>query len=162
MKRLLMILLLMSPLGAEALTLGEAQTEAHQWVVPRQTAILDRVETCVTEGNERLCHTAWAASVTPNTAPADAQLATVTLDDPGRQASTVCGTCFTGQGTFAAAAIAIPATAPINARLSILKGVGGRGVELTIEIQYDGTKYRRTYARGIGTARPWAEVVVIP
>lgn len=157
----LLLLLLAVPAGA--ITLGEATTEAHQWVVARQDAILSRIETCITEGSPRLCHTAWAASTTANTVAADSALATTTLDDPGRQLVTGCGTCFDpSQGTFAAAGIAIPATAPLNAKINIARGPGGWGVQLVVRIKYEGTEYERGYGRGIFESFAWREVVVAP
>jgi len=147
---------------ASAITLGEATTEAHQWVLARQEAILDRVETCIVESTSKPkaseCHPAWVASVLPNTDPADSQLATVTFDDPGRRASTVCGDCFTGQGTYAQAGINIPATGPLNAKLNVSKAPAGWGVQLVIRIMYDGTIYERGYGRGVFAGFTWREV----
>ena len=143
--------------SAWAITLQEAQTEAHNWIVARQDAILDRVETCIGE-NPRKCHTAWAATTTPNTAPTDSQLATVTLDDPGRLYSTSCGNCYVDEGTFAQAGINIPATAPINAKLNIARNKQGWGVQLVIRIRYDGVLYERGYGRGIFEGFAWRQV----
>lgn len=142
-----------------AITLEEAQTEAHQWIVARQDVILNRVETCITE-NPYKCHTAWAASVTPNTDPADANLATVTLDDPGFLVTTSCGSCYINLGTFAQASINIPATAPINARVNIAGPIKGGiwGQQIVIRIRYDGVLYERGYGRGIFSGFAWREV----
>ena len=146
--------LMLVPTLSHAITPAQAKAEAEAWVLSRQEAILDRVMTCITE-NPYLCHTAWAASTTPNTAPSDSALATVTLDDPGRL--DVCG-APTGEGTFSAAGIAIPATAPINAKLNIAKGPGGWGAQLVIEVKYDGVLYQRAYGRGIFEGFDWTEV----
>jgi hypothetical protein len=154
----LLLALLASPAAAQ-ITLQEAQAEAHQWIIARQDTILDRIQTCIVEGNPRVCHTAFAASVTANTDPSDSALATITLDDPGQPVSTLCGDCFDPtKGTFAIAGIAIPATAPVNARVDIARSKQGWGVQVVIRIRYDGVLYERGYARGILEGFPWTEV----
>jgi len=154
---ILVLLALACP--ASAITANQARAEAEAWVAARQDVILDRVITCITEGDPSLCHTAWAASVTPNTAPAASALATVTLDDPGRQLVTGCGTCFDPtQGTFAAAGISIPATAPVNAKLNVARGPGGWGAQLVIRVRYDGVLYERGYGKGIFSGFDWQAV----
>jgi len=168
LRSLLAAFVLLIATSANAITLEEAQQAAHQWVVARQDVIMNRVEDCITEGNPRPCHTGWAASVVPNTAPADSSLATVTLDDPGHIQVTCCGTCPLGTGSFAQAGIAIPATAPLNAKLDIAgSGPGVRdpetgtfnwGVQLRIRIRYDGILYERGYGKGFFSGFPWREV----
>lgn len=144
---------------AHAITAAQAAAEAEAWVASRQDVILDRVITCITEGDPSLCHTAWAASITPNTAPTDSALATVTLDDPGRLLVTGCGTCYDPtQGTFAEAGIAIPATAPINAKLNVARGPGGWGAQLVIRIRFNLVLYERAYGKGIFDGFDWREV----
>jgi len=143
---------------AQAITLEEAQDQASAWVEARKEVINDRVMACISEGNPRLCHTAWAASVLPNTDPLDAQLATVTLDDPGRYVSGPCASCFTGEGTFAAAGIAIPGTAPMNAKINIQRAPNGWGVQLVVRVQYDGTIYEKGYGRGTFSGFAWHAV----
>jgi hypothetical protein len=159
----IVLTLALLPALSHAITLEEAQAEADAWVGPRLSVIRDRVIACVQEGDPSICHTAWAASVTPNTDPVDASLATVTLDDPGRNADTVCGSCFTGEGTYAGAGIAIPATAPVNAKVNIFfppdRVWSG---QLVIEIQYNGTLYQRGYGGGGAPSFGWQEVVTIP
>lgn len=147
-----------------AITLEEAQSEAHTWTVTRQDAIQNRVDDCIAEGNPRICHTAWAASVLPNTAPADSALATVTLDDPGRYMTTPCGDCYdSNSGTFALAGISIPATAPLNAKINIAGSESQTwGVQLVIRIQFDGTVYERGYGRGIFSGFAWRELETGP
>lgn len=151
--------LLLLPTVAQAqITLQQATQQAHDWVIARQDAILNRVEECITE-NPRLCHTAWAASVIPNTLPSASELATVTLDDPGRLASTSCGDCYIDEGKFAQAGINIPATAPVNAKLNIAGPTDqGWGVQLVIRIRYDGVLYERGYGRGIFDGFAWRVV----
>ena len=161
MRRILLALcfVLIAPHASWAISAAQARAEAEAWVAARQDVILDRVITCITEGDPSLCHTAWAASVTPNTAPADSALATVTLDDPGRQVVTSCGTCFVpSDGTFAAAGIAIPATAPVNAKLNVARGPGGWGAQLVIRVRYDGVLYERGYGKGIFNGFDWRAV----
>lgn len=138
-----------------AITAAQARAEAEAWVAARQDVILDRVIACISEGTPSLCHTAFAASVTPNTAPADPALATVTLDDPGRL--DVCGVP-TGEGSFAAAGIAIPATAPVNAKLNVARGPGGWGAQLVIRVRYNGILYERGYGKGIFEGFDWVQV----
>jgi len=145
-------------ISANAITLEEAQAEAHAWTIARAEIIQDRVIECISEGNPRLCHTAWAASATPNTAPADSSLATVTLDDPGRLVTGPCDTCYIDQGKFSQAGINIPATAPINAKINIAKSPGGWGAQLVIRIRYDGVLYERGYGKGIFDGFSWREV----
>ena len=151
------LILALVPTLSHAITPAQARAEAEEWVLSRQEVILDRVMECITE-NPRLCHTAWAASVTPNTAPTDLALATVTLDDPGRLADTACGICFTGEGTFAQAGVNIPATAPINAKLNIAKAPTGWGAQLVIRVRYNGILYERAYGRGVFDGYDWVEV----
>lgn len=157
MKSLLVVIgmLLATSSASAQITLQEAQAEADTWVSTRWTTIKDRVKTCVTEGDPSLCHTAWAATTTPNTAPTDSALATVTLDDPGRLVTGPCDTCYTGEGTFAAAGISIPATAPLNAKINIGKSTSGRGEQLVIEIQYDGEKYWKAWGDAILPGFDW-------
>lgn len=153
---LLLALLVAGP--ASAITANQAKAEAEAWVAARQDVILDRVITCITDGDPRLCHTAWAASVTPNTAPADSALATVTLDDPGRLVSTSCGQCYIDEGNFSQAGINIPATAPVNAKINIARGPGGWGAQLVIRVRYDGVLYERGYGKGIFDGFGWQAV----
>ena len=155
------LILALVPTLSHAITPAQATAEAEAWVLSRQEVILDRVMECITE-NPRLCHTAWAASVTPNTAPTDLALATVTLDDPGRLADTVCGTCFTGEGTFAQAGINIPATAPVNAKLNIARAPAGWGAQLVIRIRYNLILYERAWGRGEFDGFDWREVDETP
>lgn len=154
----LLALLIAGP--ASAITLAQAQAEAEAWVQPRLNTIRQRVVACVQEGNPRVCHTAFAASVTPNTVAADPALKTVTLDDPGTFANTVCGDCFTGEQTYAAAGIAIPATAPVNAKVNIFfppdRVWSG---QLVVEIQYEGVKYQKGYGGGAAPSFNWTAVV---
>lgn len=149
--------------NANAISLEECFAQADAWIQPRLGTIRARVVACVQEGNPRVCHTAWAASVTPNTVAADPALATVTLDDPGTYASTVCGDCFTGEQTFAAAGIAIPATAPVNAKVNIFfppdRVWNG---QLVAEFQYEGVKYQRGYGGGGAPSFAWREVTEGP
>lgn len=145
-------------ISGECLTLEEAQADAHAWVVARRDAISTRVFGCIDEGNPRLCHTAWAASTTPNTAPTDSNLATVMLDDPGRLVTGPCDSCYLPEGRFSDAGISIPASAPVNAKINIAKNKSGWGVQLVIRIQYDGTIYERGYGRGIFDGFAWREV----
>ena len=157
MKRTLAVLALLaaSTLASADVTLNQSLTQAEGWVVARQAAILNEVEACISRGTPRLCHTAWAASVLPNTAPTDNSLATVTLDDPGRLDP--CG-LPTEEGTYATAKITIPATAPLNAKLNIAKGPGGWGAQLVVRIQYDGVVYERAWGRGIFAGFAWRSV----
>jgi len=158
---LTLLTLLTAPAGA--ITLGEATTEAHNWIVTRQAAIQNRVLACVTEGNPRLCHTAWAASVTANTVVADSQLATQTFDDLGRVSIDACANeCPTGQGTYAAAGINIPASAPLNVKIDVHKAPGGWGALVVVKIMYEGTEYIRGYALGQAASFGWQEVVTLP
>jgi len=149
---------------ASAITLQEAQAEAEAWVAPRLDTLRNRVVDCVQEGNPRICHTAWAASVTPNTTAASPALATVTLDDPGRITVDQCDNeCATGEGTYAAAGIAIPATAPVNAKINIYfppdRVWSG---QLVVEILYEGVKWQRGYGGGGAPSFDWIEVVTGP
>lgn len=162
---LLAALLAVLPVGARAqVTLQEARDEAHAWIVARKDAITTRVQACVDEGNPRLCHTAWAASTMCNTLPTDSGLCTVTLDDPGRHVTGLCDSCFTGEGQFADAGISIPATAPVNAKLSIYKRTSTwkDGVQLVVRFQYDGTLQERAYGTGIAPSFGWREVTAGP
>ena len=170
MKKILIVLaVLFAAHTVEAITLQEAAAEAHNWVMSRANVIQNRVEACIAEGDPRLCHTAWAASETPNTAPSDSALATVTLDDPGRRHVDGCGNvCFSGTGRFADAGINIPATAPVNAKLNIAgagpgirdeeSGTFNWGVQLVIRIKYNGKLYERGYGRGFLESFGWREV----
>ena len=150
------ILLAMSvPAGAQ-ISFEDATGQAESWVLAHSDVILDRIAACLSEGDPRLCHTGWAASVTPNTDPLDSALATVTLDDPGRFLTTPCGSCFdSSRGTFAEAGIAIPATAPLNAKINIANLNGVWGIQLAIRIRYDGVLLERAWGRGLLTNEPW-------
>lgn len=160
----LLALLLAGP--ASAISLAQAQAEADAWILARKDVILDRVTTCVQESTSQPkgseCHTGWAASVTANTAPADVALATQTLDDPGYISVDACSNeCATGLGTFALAGIAIPGTAPVNAKVDVAKGPEGWGAQVQVRIQYDGAVYERSYVAGVGfTAFDWRELEV--
>ena len=146
---LLLAFLAISPL--------QARDEADTWVLSRKDVILDRIETCIAEGNPRICHTAWASSNTLNTDPADNALRTQILDDPGRLDQ--CG-LPNGQGTFSEAGIAIPASAPINAKINVAKSKRGWSVQLVIRIRYDGILYERTFSKGPDfEGYSWREVV---
>jgi hypothetical protein len=169
MKKLILALcfVLIAPQATWAITANEARAEAEAWIIARKDVILDRVTTCIQEstanpkGSE--CHTAWAASVTPNTASIDSALATVTLDDPGRITVDACANeCATGIGTFAGAGIAIPATAPVNAKINVAKGPGGWGAQVVIRVRYDTVLYERAYGVGIFDGFDWREVEEIP
>ncbi len=148
--------------ASAAITLAQAKSEAVAWVTARQTVILDRIIACIAEGTPRLCHTAYAASTLPNTAPTDNVLATVTLDDPGRQVTGACSTCFLDVGKFSQAGISIPATAPLNAKINIARSKAGWGAQLVVRIQYDGTLYERGFGRGIFAGFAWREVIAGP
>jgi len=153
------LLLIAGPASAQ-ITLEEAQAEAEAWVVARWDAIKDRVKECLNEpGGPEKCHTAWAATTTENTDPADSALATCTLDDPGTFANTDCGSCYTGLQTFALAGITVPATAPLNATINIAKSTTGRGEQLIVEIQYDGVLWQRGWGDAILPGFDWVEVV---
>lgn len=154
---LLLLLLLAVPVGA--ITLEDAQAEADAWVLTRWDAIKDRVKECLgEEGGPEKCHTAWAATTTENTLPADPALASCTLDDPGQFENTNCGDCYNGLQTFAAAGIAVPANAPLNATINIAKSATGRGEQLVIEIQYDGVLWQKGYGDNILPGFDWVEV----
>jgi hypothetical protein len=74
---------------------------------------------------------------------------------------TPCGNCFDPtRATFDEAGIVIPATAPINARIRIMRSTAGWGVVVVIKIKYDGVEYESGYGRGIASGFGWREVAV--
>ncbi len=138
---------LLLPVAASAITLGEAQTEADDWILARWDAIRTRIQACVTEGDEGLCHTAWSGAALCTTVAADANLCVNAQDDPGRQVTTDCGTCFNGVGTFALAGISLPNNAPLIASINISRGPNGRSEQVVVQIDYEGAIWERGYGR---------------
>ena len=155
-KILALIVALMIPAAADALTLAEFQAEAEAWVVTRWDTIKTRVQTCLGEpGGPQKCHTAWAASTYCNNTAEDPGLCTLTLDDPGVLANTVCGICYTGDQTFALAGITIPGTAPLNAKINVMQNGSNWGEQLLIRIVFEGDLYERGWGAGIAPDVDW-------
>lgn len=166
MRTLLLAALALALAGpASAITLQEAQAEAEAWINPRLADWTTDFQNCVATNALSNCHPTWSSTVLPNTVAADANLQTVTNDDPGPFASTVCGDCYDdSRDTWVLSNVDIPATSPVQLRTNTYVNQSGQGVQIAFRFSYEGTIYERGY--GLFGPAPsdsdWREITAGP
>jgi len=140
-----------------AITLGQVQTQADNRIAVILPAVQNAMATCLASKDG--CYTTWSAPTPCNTVTADSTMCTMAQTDPGMPDP--CGVA-TGLQTFASYGITLPATDIFQYRINTYVGPGGRGVQVCVRAQFNGTTYERCIGNGVQAAaftHPWQAII---